>query len=240
MIDQQYLELINKDIDDTISEQEKEVLNEYLKINPSAYTMHQELSEIEKLLDKIPDKDPSDALKTRILNSIDVDRYTRKKKLGIKDYFFVSLSVPRKKLSASFALGLIAGMVLLSIIFYASFYNGFSEGNHIIGTMGLAESQVIQTVNVNSLDITGKIDIIKAADQYAIYVNLKSSGKYTLQVELDNEYLKIDNLAGTESNNHSPYTLMFSVKERPPQKLLLTILREDSKMLKREISLKNE
>ena len=131
---------------------------------------------------------------------------------------------------------MVTGIIFLSLIFYASFYSNFTEANNVLGTIGLSESQVVQSVNVNTPEITGKIDIIKGANQYAIYVNLKSSGKYTLQVGFDKQYLKIDNLAGNESNNNSPYSLIFPGKE--PQKLLLRIMREDSKLFEREISFK--
>ena len=96
MIDQKYLELINKDIDDTISAPEKEVLDEYLKINPEAYSMHQELMEMDKLLDKLPDNDPSDSLKARILNSIDFNRYTIKGNIRLRIIFMHHYQDPGK------------------------------------------------------------------------------------------------------------------------------------------------
>src|ERR1039457_7000151 len=107
MVDQKYFELINKEIDNTISASEKELLDRYLKSNPEACVMSQELAETEKLLDKMPDKDPSVSLKQRILNSIDFDRYGYKKKRSIAGYFSAAFSGPRKKLTTSFAFGLL-------------------------------------------------------------------------------------------------------------------------------------
>lgn len=237
MIDQKYLELINKDIDHAISNSEKELLDAYLKTNPEASTMHQELTEIEKLLDKLPDNDPSESLTPRILNSIDFQRYSHKNRRNIKEYFSAAFIGPRRKLTASFAMGLVAGIILLSVIFYASFYNNVSDVKNVLGTMGLSESQVVEALNVNTDGISGKIDIIKAANQYAVYIDLRSSEKYTIQIELDKEILKIDNLA--EQTNNSPYSLVISAKESSTHRFLITILREDRKLFERKFSLTN-
>ena len=253
MVNQKYLELINKDIDNTISIAEKELLSIYLKTNPEAYAMHQELIETEKLLDKLPDNDPSVSLKRRILNSIDYNRYASKKRIPVVDFILSAFSGPRKRLTTSFAFGLAAGLIILSVIFYVSYYNNFKEQNTVFGTMGLPESEVLKSVEVNSMDITGKIEISKAANHFGVYVNLKSSRKYTLQIEFDQANLKVDDLSLTKLSNiqvkkepgsikliesdNSPYSLLFSAREVYPHKFLLRILRDDKRLFEREILL---
>jgi len=232
MVDQKYLELINKEIDNTISASEKELLDKYLRSNPEAYTMRQELSEAEKLLDRLPDKDPSISLKQRILHSIDFDRYAYKKKKSIAGYFSAAFSGPRKKLTTSFAFGLVTGIIILSIIFYTSYHNNLSEVNTVFGTMGLPESEVLKSVDVNSMDIAGKIEISKAANHYWVFVNLSSSKKYTLQIEFDQTNLKVE----SQSDN-SPYSFLLSANEIDSHKLLLKILRDESKLFEHEILL---
>lgn len=235
MINQRYLELINRDIDNTISEDERNVLNKYLKTNPDAYSIHQDLQETEKLLDKLPDNDPSANLKKRILNSIDFNLYSVKKKKSFVRYLSAAFSGSRRKLTTSFALGMVTGIFLLSIIFYAAFYINTSELNNVFGTMGLPETEVVRSVEVNSQDIAGKLEIGKATNHYEVYVNLKSTTKYTLQIEFDKSILKIDNLSLTEMN--APYSLLFSAKELYPHKFLFKIMRGESSVFEREILL---
>jgi len=256
MIHQKYVELIHKDIDKTISVSEKDLLDKYLRLHPEAFAVHQELSETEELLDKLPDNDPSVSLKQRILNSIDFNRYAHKEKKSIASSIATAFSRPRRKVTTSFAFGMVLGMIIISIIFYASYYNNSSELNNVFGTIGLSESEVFESVAVNSMDIAGKIDISKVANHYEIYVNLKSSKLYTLQMEFDQAKLKIDNLSLAELNNiqiekgsgfikfiesdNSPYSLLFSAKELHPNKIALKIFRDNGKLFEREIFLSSK
>ena len=50
MIDKNMIDLINKDIDKTISSSEKEKLSEYLKKNPDANALYNELLKSEHML----------------------------------------------------------------------------------------------------------------------------------------------------------------------------------------------
>ena len=54
MIDMKHLELIHKDIDKTISLNEKEKLDKYLNTNPEANVLHKELLRTEELLINFP------------------------------------------------------------------------------------------------------------------------------------------------------------------------------------------
>jgi hypothetical protein len=255
MIDQKYLELFNKDIDKTISNSEKELLKQYFKSNPKADALHKDLFKTESLLDKLPDNEPSASLKQRILNSIDYNRYSnRKKKLNVIDYFTGLFTGPRKRIATSFAFGMISGIIILSVIFYTSYYNS-SELNNVYGTIGFHDSEVFESVEVNSMDITGEIEISKVTNHYKVDVNLKSSEKYTLQIDFDQANLKIDNLSLTELKNiqiekgfgsikligsdNSPYSLLLTAKELSPDKLMLKILRNNNRLFEREIILSN-
>jgi hypothetical protein len=253
MIEQKYIELIHKDIDKTISADEKVLLTNYLKSNPEAFTLHQELLETEELLDKLPSNDPSISLKQRILNSIDFNRYAHREQNPIVSYISTIFAGPQKKLAASFAFGMVVGIIIISIVFYASYYNSPTDLNNVFGTIGLSESEVFESVPVNSMDIAGKIEISKVANHYGIYVNLQSSKLYTMQMEFDQANLKVDNLSLDKLNNiqiekgsgfikliesdNSPYSLLFSIKELHPNKIVLKILRDDKNLFQHEIPL---
>jgi hypothetical protein len=157
MIDKKYLDLIHKDIDKKISDDEKVLLDDYLKSNTEAFTLHRELSETEELLDKLPNADPSVSLKQRILNSIDFNRYAHREKRSIAGFIAAAFNGPRRKLTSSFAFGMVVGIILIATIFYASYFNNPSELNNVYGTIGLSESEVFESVPVNSMDIVGKI-----------------------------------------------------------------------------------
>ena len=256
MIDKKYLELINKDIDKTISLNEKGKLDQYLIENPDANVLYNELLKAEILLDKLPDKEPSASLKQSILNSIEYNRYSYKeKKTTILDYFSTIFSGSRTKVAVSFALGLVAGIIILSVIFYDSYINNHSDVNKTYGTMGLYEADVVESVTVNSNDISGEINISKGSNFYKFKIDLSSSERYYLLIEFDPAKVEVDNLSLAELNNiqiekgigsikliesgNSPYSLLFSVNALYPHKFLLKILRDNSKLFEREVILSN-
>ena len=72
MIDQKYIELINHEIDGVITPKQKSMLDNYLKKNPQAEKLYQELIATSKIIDQIPAIEPSENLKKRIMNSIDL------------------------------------------------------------------------------------------------------------------------------------------------------------------------
>ncbi len=181
-----HLELIHKDIDKTISLNEKEKLDKYLNTNPEANILHKELLRTEELLDKLPDNEPSENLKKKILNQIDYNRYAHKKEMRIiPDYISSLFSGPRKKITTSFSLGFITGILIFSLIFYVSYYNNSSEVHDIFGTMGLSETEIVESFTVNSTNISGEIEIIKGLNFYRFKINLNSSERYNLQIEFD-------------------------------------------------------
>ena len=80
MNEEKFIDLINKEIDGIISAQEKKGLMEYLEKNPEAKQKYQDLVDSTKYLDKLDEVEPPEELKSRIMNSIDFNRYTAKKK----------------------------------------------------------------------------------------------------------------------------------------------------------------
>jgi hypothetical protein len=251
-----YIELMNKDIDKTITFSEKEELNQYLTENPDANILYNELLKTENLLDKLPEGEPSINLKKKILNSIDYSLYsTKQNKPKLLNYISAIISGTRTKLAVSFAVGLVAGIIILTVIFYDSSFNNQPEINKTYGTMGLNNANVVESVTVNTNDISGKIDISKGTNLYGFNVNLNSLKKYNLQIEynpknviFDNfslanlDYVQIDkgvgyiHISGSETPS---YSLTFSTKGSIPDKFTIKIFSSEKKLFVQEIFLTN-
>jgi hypothetical protein len=256
MIDMKYLELIHKDIDKTISLNEKKKLDKYLKTNPEAFTLHIELLRTDQLLDKIPDKDPSINLKKMILNSIDYNRYTHtKKRSTVIDFIYSMFSGSRSKIATSFAMGLLAAIAVISVIFYNSHDGSLSEINNIYGTIGITETEVVKSITVNSNNVSGKIEIGKGLNLYRFDIDLNSSKKYKLQVEFDPTNINIDNISLAKLNkiqldkgpgfviitgtDNDQYSLFFYTKKLSSEKFIVKIFRDEIKFFEREFVVSN-
>ncbi|NIR50163.1 hypothetical protein GWO43_16800 [candidate division KSB1 bacterium] len=114
MIDQKYLELINKDVDGNISSSEKSKLEAYLVDNPKARKIHRELIQLSKMLNQMEDVPPNPNLKKGVLNSIQVNKYAKKK---TRSTFGSRLRSPNWRLNYNLAVSFAAGLVLGLLVF---------------------------------------------------------------------------------------------------------------------------
>jgi len=252
MIDHNELELMNKDIDKTISLDEKEKLSQYLKENPDANILYNKLIKAEHMLDKLDDINPSPNLKERIINSIDYNFYSDKKKeSNFLGYLSTIISGSRTKYAVSFALGIIAGLIILTAIFYNTTFNDELDSYNTSGTIGLHKFNIIQSVDILSDDISGRVDVSKVNNFYGFNIKLNSQDKYRLLIEFDSANLSLDNLSLTDLNLVSlekglgyvqisgsqdlNYFLSFSAKDLTSEKFTLKIFNESKELFKKEV-----
>ena len=119
MNENQFIDLVNKEIDDIISLNEKKDLHEYLDTHPEAMKKYQELILTARTLNKLDKVEPPEYLKSQIMNSIDLNRYTVKQKKNSFFNFpiFDWLFYPKPKFALSFATGTIFGLLLFALFF---------------------------------------------------------------------------------------------------------------------------
>ena len=252
MKDKNIIELINKDIDKTNSPDEKEKLNQYLEENSDANVLYTELLKTEHMLDKMEDKIPSPNLKERILNTIDYNLYSNKKMNSkITGYLSSIFSGPRTKYAVSFSLGMIAGLIILTFVFYNSTFHDELESYNTSGTIGLHKSGIIQTIDILSEDISGRVDVSKVNNFYGFDIKLNSQDKYRLLIEFNSANLSLDNLSLNDLNSVSlkkgpdyvqisgsqdlDYSLSFSAKASTSEEFTLKILKENREIFKETV-----
>ena len=153
----------------------------------------------------------------------------------------------RKKIATSFALGFMAGIIIFSLIFYVSYYNNSSEAQDIFGTIGLPETEVVESVTVSSANISGEIEISKGLNVYGFNINLKSSERYNLQIEFDPTNVSINNFSLANLNNiqlekgsgfikiagsdTDTYSLLFSTKKLSSEKFTFKIFSNEKQIV---------
>ena len=252
MIDLKYIELINRDIDKIISSKQKQELEEYLEINPEAKELHRELLITDKLLDKLPNNDPSVNLKKRIINSIDYNRYSsKKKKFSILEYFAKTFSGSSVKLVTSFTLVLIIGTIILfSFYLNSDFKNNLADEN-VYGTIGLHKTELVEILKIDDNNVLGNILINKEAGLYKFKIDVNSVDKYNLQIEFDPKNISIKNYPAETnvkiSEDKSTITfsnssrllneIVFSPKNISEDKFSIKLYRDDNRFFQREIVL---
>ena len=111
-VDKKYIELINKEIDQVTTPDEKAELQKYLQANKSAMDYYNDLQLTNDYLDRLPDHEPSENLKKQIINSINFNKYSPNQK---KHYAWDFLFSPKLRIAYTFALGLIIGIIIYAL-----------------------------------------------------------------------------------------------------------------------------
>jgi hypothetical protein len=252
MIEKKYIELINKDIDKEITQKEKALLESCLSSNPEAKNLYDELQASESLLDRLPDRGPSVNLKKQILNSIDRNRYSRTKMFSpFRNFIHQAVFQTKYKIAFTFALGLLAGLFIYSVLFNN---NQSAVSSGIYGTIGL-NSEVIKTIPVETSNILGKLDIKWINNNLGLDFALNSPDQYDLALKFNPDKTKFDNISFygknkikldsednilklSDSGRHN-YQLLFSLKAKMTVNFNLQISRAGNMLLEKDIVIVN-
>ncbi|MEE9430111.1 MAG: hypothetical protein V3V16_03660, partial [Melioribacteraceae bacterium] len=234
---------------------EKKILEKYLSQNEEAKILHKELLRTEELLDTLPETEPSENLKKKILNSIDYNLYQSKKSKSfipenVLNIFFGS----KFKTAMSFGLVLITAGILFSAIFFNSYYKNLFDKKNTFATIGFPETTFLQSIKINTGNISGEINISRGIDFYQFDVDLNSHEKYKLQIEYDSKNISLkdyplsNNISVNKSNgtivlsnsSTEPYEILFSSKSISWDKFFIKVFRNEHILFEKELVLKND
>lgn len=156
MSSKQINNLIQKEIDGTITPEEKERLNRRLAENPEVKKVYEVQTGISRLLDDVPPIDPPEDLKKRIMNVIDVNRYTVKaSRPKITPQFSGRGAIINPKMAFVFGLGLIVGFLIHMALKLDSVNRQWIDSRDFIGTVGRYERARFNIVERTPLDLPG-------------------------------------------------------------------------------------
>lgn len=255
MIDKKYLELINKDIDKVISEEEKKALLKFIGENPDAGKLYDEYNRTDQMLSKLPEREPSPELESRIISSIDFNRYNPKSKpLSVFSGFIPAL---KSKWTFSFSFGLAAGIIILAVILSVTNLVRTSVEKDIYGTIGITSTEVSRSFSSESPDYSFKIDLLKVKandneNHFAFNVDINPPEEYVLELNYNPENVTFENLSSVKfkkinlestsgkirifPSSTSRFSIMLSLKD-PREEIGVNLLKGDKYIFNRRISL---
>jgi hypothetical protein len=263
MIDKKISELINKEIDGVITPSEKLRLDQYIINNPDARKLYDELINIDKNLDLLPDNEPDENLKKHILNSIDINRYAKPQK---KDFRKIIKSfIPAPKILITFSLGAAVCLIVISALFRTpDIFNSF-ESDDVSGTIGLSNSRLIESVPVAASGIEGNIEILRGYDasghiseaemnHIQLNINLEASEKFTIKLRFNTKEGNIEDFScsgpsefsleeGTlniKSATEHKSTFIVSFGNKIPDHMELSLFRNDQELYKQFVVIEEE
>ena len=243
MIDQAYIELMHKEIDNIVSPEEHKKLFHYLETNVEAKNFYMDLVKTSNLLKEIPQVEPPNNLKKEILNSVNWNRYKREKKdFSLNSFFANWLLKPQLKFAYSFALGIIVGVIVYSLFFTSIKIDNQVNTDDLYGTIGLKEPtqlKELQQIPIDLDDLHGKIYLKQFKNFIVFDINLHSklpselsleyespsyqfqgfhqSGDNNISLEKGNNFVKVSNL------QNANYQIFFNNDTQKPNPIDLKI-----------------
>jgi hypothetical protein len=178
MSNDRYIELINQDVDGTISTDEKHELDVYLADHPDARRLHEQLKELPRLLSEVKQVEPPPQLKQEIISRLQAGSYRREQRRA-KSAGFRLFGVDFDfKYAYGFAAGLIFGVAVYAIALVGVAQDGQLDPLDISGTaLQRGASGETRTADSFAFDVEGAQGRLQAdigRDQAIIHIYVTS------------------------------------------------------------------
>ena len=193
MIEERYVELINKELDGLNTESESQELEKYLSENVEALTYYEDLLRTASALKHAEEIQPPSYLKTHILNSIKFDQPLNASRFAwIDGVMEVFRQRPFPKYALVFAAGLCVG-ILIFIFGTPSHQEEGPEVSKLTGSMillsDLSHLQKIDSVSVKREGLQGTFKTFKSEGKILVDFSVTSPEDIRLELSADQEEL---------------------------------------------------
>ncbi|MFH1312410.1 MAG: hypothetical protein ABIJ00_04205 [Candidatus Eisenbacteria bacterium] len=189
MNEQEYIELIDKEMAGTISPDEREALYQYMRKTPGAQKLYREVLQTSNLLRQVSDVEPPGHLKQSIMNSLDFNRHRARGGRPVMRFLLKARQVGLKpRLAYAFALGMVVGLVVYSVFLTAPGGRYGSDVREMYGTIGISEESrfaPVERVPVDMPEATGSVNLLRFEDLLRFKVILESTDAFEVLLLYD-------------------------------------------------------
>lgn len=195
--------LINKEIDNEISSDEKKLLTDEINSNAKSKKLYDDLKSTAKYL--VDDNSEYELdITEEVLGKIDPTKYKPKAK---KDWLFLTSSIFNLRFPMAFSLGVIAGVVVISILFATGLFNVSETG--LTGTMSSSDAYGNFTkadeIQINQNNVTGSISTQYQADMLIADVRLNSSENLRIDFLFNDKNISLYSIKPIGTNSEAGF-----------------------------------
>ncbi len=196
MIEEEYIELIQRRIDGELTESEEEKLQAYLADNADARKMDAGLREVSNALAGIEILDAPRTLKGRIMNLVEarsaVESISSSPLSGLLDSFAALFSI---RYAYSFSAGAIAGIFILAVIYQ---FNGGLSGigdSDMRGTMvpsAAPKFEIVDSGKISLDGVEGEIQVFATRNVTMAEIHINSVSEIQISIGFEPSDYRFD------------------------------------------------
>jgi hypothetical protein len=261
MIESRYAEWIHQKIDGVISVGENEELQRYLRENPEAQQLYNDLLAVGKGLAALEEREPSPNLKKNIMNRIPARKYDPREKKNFLPGFFSGRNLTfQLKLGYAFSAGLIAGFLLLVFVTKIFLEQPALNIDDLQGTMAPGEKSKLpersEVFNINLPEVNGKILLQYSKEKVRLELRLQSPREIEISLGFPESDIRFSGfLPGGPSGSalfmkkreltlihrgDNSYTLLFDRSSPMEAAINFSILQNEVRLMQEQILIKSE
>jgi hypothetical protein len=207
MIDERYIELINKELDGFNTEAESKELEEYLSDNGEALQYYDELLRTASALKRVEEVEPPSFLKTHILNSVSALPAPTRSGFGWVNLLLdVFRQRPVARYAVVFASGLCAGILLL-VVADQWRQDEMPDASKVGGSMVLPREisslQKIDSVVLDGSGFRSMFKTLRGNKNIAVECTVTASENLRIELSADLDELKfvgVNRMGGTDND----------------------------------------
>lgn len=211
MIEDKYIELMQRRLDGALAKSEEEELEAHLAVNPDARKMDAGLREISHTLSGMEMLDAPRTLKGRIMNLVEarsaVESTSSSPLSGLLDSFAGFFSVRH---AYSFSAGAIAGVFILAMIFqFSGGIPGIGDSD-MQGTMVPSEApkfEVIDSRKISLDGVEGEIQVLATSNVAMAEIHISSVSEVQISVSFEPSDYRFDGYRASGESDESESTI---------------------------------
>ncbi len=194
-IEQQYIDLINADIDGEIGQTEKAELDAFLAENAEARQLHVELATLCGSIDSIEPESPPPHLRHVIMNSVKPTA-AKAESPGFLQMLFAS---PVLKYSSTFAAGVLLTLSIVSSDQISD--RAFDDVTGLVGTISdPIRGDLINTIAVDNAEVAGKVSLRSAGSMLILDFDLVANSPVEIEADYRDRTIWFNGFGQLESS----------------------------------------
>ncbi len=255
MIDPNTTEIMNLELDGTATEAQRKRLRHILETDAEARAHFEVLRALAGRLDAHPQLEPPSEMHPRIMAAIDAAPAPRAyREGGIGAWLSGILAPPRRRLVATFGLGLATGVFLLAAVQFGR--SGFPEGfrgvdpSQVSGTLApQIASELVASIPVPATEAgaDGNVQVFQQGDETVAEVSFLSDSPVSWILEFDPARLAVTRVDAVRQGYFSvspgqvhglsigqdPLKIVFDGRAEPVQSIVLKVVKDDRVVFER-------